>query len=204
MEHMNYTYRKKHSRLGILLVLLTFTLVVFTNLCKPNELNAENHRQLRSKWGFPKNLIMETVISGIEKINDQSNTMNTDWHSEERYLLAKIVMAEAEGESTEGKAMIIMVVLNRVESEDFPDTIQEVIFQNNNGTYQFSPLEPGGRWWTTEPNEECYAAVDMVLMDKWDESQGALYFESIRNGKNTWHSRNLEYIKTIGNHNFYK
>lgn len=129
-----------------------------------------------------------------------------DWGAEDSYLLAKIAMAEAEGEGVEGKAMVIMVVLNRVWAEGFPDSIEDVIFERDEqkGSYQFSPVMPGGRWWTTEPDEECYEALRIIMVEKWDESEGALYFEATYNGENTWHSKNLEYIKTVGNHNFYK
>lgn len=129
-----------------------------------------------------------------------------DWGVEDSYLLAKIAMAEAEGEGVEGKAMVIMVVLNRVWAEGFPDSIKDVIFDYNEqkDIYQFSPVMPGGRWWTTEPDEECYEALRIIMVKKWDESEGALYFETTYNGEDTWHSENLEYIKTVGNHNFYK
>lgn len=129
-----------------------------------------------------------------------------DWGVEDSYLLAKIAMAEAEGEGVEGKAMVIMVVLNRVWAEGFPDSIKDVIFDYNEqkDIYQFSPVMPGGRWWTTEPDEECYEALRIIMVKKWDESEGALYFEATYNGEDTWHSENLEYIKTVGNHNFYK
>lgn len=121
-----------------------------------------------------------------------------DWDAEESYLLAKIAMAEAEGEDTEGKALVIMVVLNRVWSEGFPDSIEEVIMQDK----QFSVTQEGGRWWKVEPDEDCYKALDMVMFDQWDESYGALYFES--EGKSTWHQDNLEYLFKHGNHYFYK
>lgn len=129
-----------------------------------------------------------------------------DWGAEDSYLLAKIAMAEAEGEGVEGKAMVIMVVLNRVWAEGFPDSIEDVIFDysEEKDIYQFSPVAPGGRWWTTEPDEECYEALRIIMVEKWDESEGALYFEATYNGEDTWHSENLEYIKTVGNHNFYK
>lgn len=129
-----------------------------------------------------------------------------DWGAEDSYLLAKIAMAEAEGEGVEGKAMVIMVVLNRVWAEGFPDNIEDVIFDysEEKDIYQFSPVAPGGRWWTTEPDEECYEALRIIMVEKWDESEGALYFEATYNGEDTWHSENLEYIKTVGNHNFYK
>lgn len=118
--------------------------------------------------------------------------------AKESYLLAKIAMAEAEGEDVEGKALVIMVVLNRVWSDKFPDSIEEVIMQEN----QFSVTHEGGRWWTVEPDEDCYKALDMVIAEQWDGSQEALYFES--EGKSTWHQDNLEYLFKHGNHYFYK
>lgn len=123
---------------------------------------------------------------------------------EDKYLLAKIAMAEAEGESLECKMMVIFTVLNRVESSDryFPDTIKEVIFQCNNGVYQFSPVAPGGRWYRVEPNEECWEAVEIVNSMEEDISNGALYFESCKG--ESWHSRNLEFICQVGPMRFYK
>lgn len=121
-----------------------------------------------------------------------------DWDAEESYMLAKIAMAEAEGEDTEGKALVILVVLNRVWSDGFPDSIEEVITEPG----QFSPVTEGGRYYTTEPDEDCWTALSMV-MHGWDESQGATYFTSSEE-KDTWHSRNLTKLFEHGNHTFYK
>ncbi len=120
-----------------------------------------------------------------------------DWDGEDERMLAKIAMAEAEGESVEGKALVILVVLNRVWSDEFPDSIEEVIFQKN----QFSPVAEGGRYWTTEPDAGCYEALELV-MGGWDESQGAFYFEST--GRDVWHSQNLEFLFEFGGHKFYR
>jgi N-acetylmuramoyl-L-alanine amidase len=132
--------------------------------------------------------------------------MSKDWGADDAYLLAKIAMAEAEGESTEGKALVICVVLNRMLHSDFPNTIEEVIMEKsvNNGrtVYQFSPVRPGGRWYTVEPDEDCYKAVEMVQMG-WNESNGALYFVTEQN-KDYWHSKNLEFLFDFGCHYFYK
>lgn len=98
-----------------------------------------------------------------------------DWDADEEEILLKVAMAEAEGESTEGKALVMLVVLNRVWSDGFPDSIGEVVFQKN----QFS-----------------------VTMGGWDESKGALYFESC--DRASWHSRNLEFLYQVGNHRFYR
>lgn len=118
---------------------------------------------------------------------------------EEQEILLQVAMAEAEGESTEGKAMVMAVVLNRVRSEEFPDsnTVGDVVMQEN----QFAVTKAGGRYYTVVPNDDCYAALKMILSG-WDESRGALYFESEK--KAGWHSRNLEYLFTVGNHKFYK
>ena len=132
----------------------------------------------------------------------QSNIPSMDWDAEDAYLLEKIAMAEAESEGVEGKALVMLVVLNRVWSDRFPDTIEEVIYQRTgSGGWQFSPMQEGGRWYTTEPDQECSEALEMIQIEKWDESQGALYFESA--GKSDWHRKNLEFLFQYGNHYFY-
>ena len=142
----------------------------------------------------------EEVIETEQPVEEDNfhNDMSCDWDAEDAYLLAKIAMAEAEGEDTEGKALVIMVVLNRVQSDEFEDTIHDVIYEKS----QFSPVS-NGRFDRVEPNEDCYKALEMIQLDKWDESQGALYFESEKCADN-WHSRHLEYLFTHGGHRFYK
>ena len=122
--------------------------------------------------------------------------------SDDKYLLAKLAMAEAEGESYNCKAMIVMTVLNRVEDEYFPDTIKEVIFQCSNGVYQFTPISDG-RWERVEPNEECWNVVEYIDSLEYDLSNGSLYFEACKD-ENNWHSRNLEFICQIDHTRFYK
>lgn len=125
-------------------------------------------------------------------------TYSKDWSAEESYLLARIAMAEAEGCNTQTKTLIIMCVLNRVWSDEFPDTIKEVIFQEN----QFSPID-NGRWDRVEPNEDCYEAVKIVMEAKYDYSGGATYFENCADEDN-WHSRNLEFLYESEGIRFYK
>lgn len=125
-------------------------------------------------------------------------TYSKDWSVEDSYLLAKIAMAEAEGCNTRTKTLIIMCVLNRVWSDEFPDTIEEVIFQEN----QFSPID-NGRWDRVEPNKDCYEAVKIVMEAKYDYSGGATYFENCADEDN-WHSRNLEFLYESEGIRFYK
>lgn len=125
-------------------------------------------------------------------------TYSKDWSAQESYLLARIAMAEAEGCNTQTKTLIIMCVLNRVWSDEFPDTIEEVIFQEN----QFSPID-NGRWDRVEPNEDCYEVVKVVMEAKYDYSGGTTYFENCADEDN-WHSRNLEFLYESEGIRFYK
>ena len=112
-------------------------------------------------------------------------------------MLLRTAMGEAEGESVEGKALVMRVILNRTESSLFPDSIEDVVFQRN----QFSVTKPGGRYWTLEPDEGCYEALALVHSG-WDQSEGALYFAN-DSGK-AWFDRHCEYLFTVGGHNFYR
>lgn len=116
--------------------------------------------------------------------------------SEDVYLLAKIAMAEAEGEDIEGKALVMLVVLNRVKTKGFPDSIEDVIYQ----TGQFSPVA-SGRFDTVRPDAGCWQAFSMIEQNKWDKSMGATYFES--ESESTWHEENLNFLFRHGSHYFY-
>ena len=131
----------------------------------------------------------------IEKIEEKAKAAGIS--QEEKQILLKIAMAEAEGEGTSGKAYVMRVVLNRVQSEEFPNTIKKVVFQKN----QFSPVKDNGRYWNLEPDEECYEAYNMIE-NGWDDSEGALYFS--RTGSSPWMQENTDFLYEIGNHSFYK
>lgn len=116
--------------------------------------------------------------------------------AEDTDLMVRIAMCEAGGEDVESIASIMRVILNRVESDLFPNSIRDVIYQKK----QFTPVSTG---WinTVKPSEKCYKALKMVTQG-WDESQGALYFESCSG--DSWHSRNLEYLYSCDTIRFYK
>lgn len=139
--------------------------------------------------------IAEPPIEEPEETEHRDAVYSMDWDAEESYLLAKIAMAEAEGEDTEGKALVICVVLNRTRSSKFPDGIEEVLYQKT----QFSPIA-NGRFDRVEPDQDCWDALGMVEQG-WDESQGALYFES--ESKSRWHRDHLQLLFRHGNHLFY-
>ena len=145
-----------------------------------------------------------TTLNNVE-VEQETELSVTEYNrglsEKDKYLLAKLAMAEAEGESLETKVLIVLVVLNRVESNNFPNTVEGVIFQKLNGIYQFSPIGDG-RWNKVEPNEECWETVNIVNTNEYDFSEGALFFEACYG--ESWHSRNLEFICQVDNTRFYK
>lgn len=137
----------------------------------------------------------EPIICTVqEEIQEMELGMCLDAVDEE--ILMKIAMSEAEGESTEGKALVMLSVLNRVWSDEFPDTVPEVVFQD----MQYSPVLDG-RYYSAIPDDDCLAALELIE-GGWDESIGATYFENA--GADSWHSRNLKFLFQEGNHKFYK
>ncbi|HAQ08766.1 MAG TPA: cell wall hydrolase [Bacillus bacterium] len=131
--------------------------------------------------------------TGIDKKESQS--LDARFINEaEKKLLARLVHAEAEGEPFVGKVAVAEVVLNRVEHEKFPDTIEEVIYQKN----AFEPVQNGS---INEPaNKESIKAVEEALTEQQHEEE-LLFFYNPDTATSDWiFSR--EVIKTIGNHSF--
>lgn len=195
---------KNSETIRFILLIVTCIIISFVCLCinykrhgiyKDEEIG--NEEEINEQQ-FDENVIEQTTESiKSSVINDKSK----DWGSDDSYLLAKIAMAEAEGEGVEGKALVMCVVLNRVFNNDFPDSISEVIYEEHNGVYQFTPIG-NGRFDNVEPDDECWEALRMIQQG-WDESNGATYFTSIKESS-SWHSRNLEFLFEYGGHYFYK
>lgn len=112
----------------------------------------------------------ETLENDTKYISASEDELN--WNNKDSDILLKIAMAEAEGEGTEGKALVMKVVLNRVENKEFPNSVEGVVFQQG----QFEPVLDDGRYWNVEPDAECYKALYMVQCENWDDTEGALYF----------------------------
>lgn len=120
---------------------------------------------------------------------------------EEYQVLVRIVAAEAPSEDVLGMMLVANVVLNRVISEDFPDTISAVVFQKN----QFAPTSDG-YYWRAEVTDQVIEAVERVLAGE-DESQGALYFMErarARAASIRWFDRDLQFLFKHGCHEFFK
>lgn len=109
-------------------------------------------------------------------------------------LLAKIIYAEARGESFEGQVAVGAVVLNRVESTQFPDTIEEVIYQPG----QFSAVSD--RQIELTPDDEAYQAA-LAAIEGQDPTNGAVFYYNPITATDNW-IKTRDVVKSIGNHKF--
>ncbi|MGF3102337.1 cell wall hydrolase [Rossellomorea aquimaris] len=119
---------------------------------------------------------------------------------EDRELLAKLVHAEAKGEPYAGKVAVATVVLNRVDSTEFPNSIKEVIYQVANGHYAFSPVQNGEI--NKAPSQEARDAVQEALAFR-GQGQGSLFFYNPVTSTSDWIT-NRDTLLTIGKHRFAK
>lgn len=134
----------------------------------------------------------------LEK-QDKYNLSNEDYE-----VLLRIVQAEAGNEDEKGKMLVAGVVLNRMESPKFPGTVSEVVFQNEGGVYQFSPIS-NGSYYSVQVSDETKKAVDRVLSGE-DVTQGALYFAARKYSdpeRMKWFDYSLVKLFEYGGHEFF-
>ena len=121
------------------------------------------------------------------------------YRADEVYWLSKIISAEARGEIMSGKVAVGNVILNRVRSYSFPNTIYSVIFDRKNGI-QFSPVA-NGTIYNNATADSVIAAK--ICLEGYSISNGILYFVNPSVAPNSWASRNRPFYAKIGNHTFY-
>jgi N-acetylmuramoyl-L-alanine amidase len=133
-----------------------------------------------------------TIRSNEPKIEEP---VNLSLSNQEIDLLARLVRAEAQTEPLEGKIAVACVVLNRVESPQFPDTIKEVIYAPG----QFQPVQNGQ---INKPaDEESIQAVKAALSHQRQLVQGALFFYNPTIAASRWLDSRIT-THEIGQHVF--
>lgn len=138
------------------------------------------------------------ILTLPEKSAASERLSRGDISREELMLLARLIHAEARGESFEGQVAVGAVILNRLSSPQFPKTISDVIFQKSSRVYQFSPVGDGSI--NLEPDEKAVQAAVQALSGK-DPTGGALFFYNPDISADQW-IRTLPVMIRIGNHVF--
>ncbi len=119
-------------------------------------------------------------------------------------VLERIVEAEATDQDVYGRMLVANVVINRVHSKFFKNTVKGVVFEKIGGYEQFAPIRDG-RYFTVPITEKTREAVRRVLAGE-DYSDGALYFfqrDITTDKKAAWFDNNLKYLFKYGCHEFY-
>ena len=127
-------------------------------------------------------------------LGSSSSGSTNGYSSSDVYLLAKVIAAEARGESYTGQVAVGAVVLNRVDSSSFPDTVSGVVYQAG----AFSAVRDSN--WSVSPNATSRKAAQDAL-NGWDPTGGALYYYNPAKTSNKW-IRTRPVITTIGRHVF--
>lgn len=113
---------------------------------------------------------------------------------EDLYLLASAIHGEARGEPYEGQVAVGAVILNRVSSEDFPNSIAEVVYQRG----AFDAVRDGQI--TLTPNDTAFRAAQDAL-NGWDPTNGALYYWNPATATSRW-IWSVPITTSIGRHVF--
>lgn len=140
-------------------------------------------------------------IVQINKSGVSVNSSLIDWRytKDEIFWLGRIIEAESSGEPASGKVAVGNVILNRVKSNEFPNTIYTVIFDRTHGV-QFEPIMNGSIYNT--PSSESMISAKRALRGE-NIAGNSLYFLNPRTAANSWISNNRPYYMTIHNHDFY-
>ena len=117
---------------------------------------------------------------------------------EEIEIFERIVEAEVGGTNYEGKLAVANVILNRVQSSRFPNTLKEVVFANR----QFSPISDG-RYYTVTVSETTKQVVQDALNGSRMIGEDAYYFCTPTAPGKGWFETDLRKIDYIAPHNFY-
>jgi len=152
------------------------------------------------RWFQSKNGLAVDGIAGPKTLAAMgifsSSSSNTTNSSSDLNLLARLVHAEARGEPYTGQVAVASVVLNRVKSSSFPNSVAGVIYQSG----AFSVVNDGQINLT--PNATAKKAAQDAI-NGWDPSYGAIYYFNPKTATNKWiWSRPV--TVTIGNHRFCK
>ncbi|MBO4573340.1 MAG: spore cortex-lytic enzyme [Clostridia bacterium] len=138
--------------------------------------------------------ISSGTTSGTSSSASSSSSGVNGYTSSDVELLARLIYGEARGESYTGQVAVGAVVLNRVKSASFPNTVSAVIYQ----PYAFTAVSDGQINLT--PNSSCREAAK-AAMNGWDPTYGAIYYYNPSTATSKWIFSRTTTV-TIGNHVF--
>ncbi|MBR5236381.1 MAG: cell wall hydrolase [Clostridia bacterium] len=159
-------------------------------------------RFVSENLGCQVDWIFDTYTVNIQKdgITVPLSMVGTRHYTDDEiYWLSKIIHAESQGEPMRGKIAVGNVILNRVASRDYPNTIYGVIFDRNHGV-QFSPVLDGSIY--QKPLGDSIIAAKRALEGEKVVGYCLFFFNPVT-AQSQWIANNRTYYTTIRNHEFY-
>jgi N-acetylmuramoyl-L-alanine amidase len=162
----------------------------------------ETYWKIATKYGVTVNNLLKANNKTSSLLYAGSNLVipNSSITAAEKDLMARLVRAEAVGEPYAGKVAVATVILNRVASSDFPNTVNGVVYEKSNGYYAFTPVQNGTINQAADAASK--KAVNEALAFR-GQGNGSLFFYNPKTAVSKWiYSRPT--TVTIGNHRFAK
>ena len=199
---------KTTSVLLVILIALLMNSIIFSNPVMIPKAEAANLSDNDILTGLGIAVILYLLFESTDNDNVGSQEIKTpEMDNDQNYditinsinvdLLARAIYAEARGESFEGQVAVGAVIVNRMESPKFPNTIEGVLYQPN----QFKCVENGRI--NQEPNQNAYKAAQQAINGE-DPSKGALFFFNPETSEDPSAFDRYEVTVRIGNHVFAK
>ena len=161
---------------------------------KKNGLTADGVAGIETYRALGMNDSVKVLENNKKPNSSSSGTASSNYTSSDLYLLAKCIYAEARGESYTGQVAVGAVILNRVASSKFPNTIAGVIYQQN----AFTAVSDGQI--NLEPDKTAMNAASDA-MNGWDPTYGCIYYYNPAVATSSW-IFGRQTITTIGKHVF--
>ena len=145
-------------------------------------------------------LRLEINTNALRLLHGGENYYLNTFRVEDLYWLSHIIHAESYLQPLAGQIGVGNVVLNRVESKLFPDSIMLVVLQQNPNVTQFDPVKDGSI--TSDPDDMSSIAAYLCL-EGYNTVGDCMYFVNPARGDATWFRSTLHHVITIGDHEFY-
>ncbi len=179
---MNFINLKKYTICFFSLLILLILLYISTNT--------------NNIFQYLSDGLKNVVYAATKTAQSSTSTKDPSTVGDMTLLLARLINGEARGETYQGQVAVAAVVLNRVKSPDFPNTIAGVIYQKG----QFSCVTDGQFNKAIAKDSTVYKAAKEAMSGA-DPSNGALYFYNPKTAKSKW-LFSLKTVATIGSHRF--
>ncbi len=187
---------------GLILSLSAFTLNGTTEAATTTHKvqSGDTYWKIASKYGVTVNSLLKANNKSSSLLYAGTNIVipNSSITAAEKDLMARLVRAEAVGEPYAGKVAVATVILNRVSSPDFPNTVKGVIYEKSSGYYAFTPVKNGTI--NRAADAASKKAVNEALAFR-GQGNGSVFFYNPKTAVSKWiYSRPV--TVTIGNHRF--